>query len=149
MDNKRFDYIMLKSDCIFNNLNNLTIFNSSFYVAPGAAPSSVDATAMDSATILVQWDEVPCLDQNSDITGYTVQYEFGGQSNSVSITGTDWMAFLTSLQPFTSYAIQVAAVNSNNDTGPLSTPITKHTPAASEFCSIRTHVCMSMLKYEQ
>ena len=104
---------------------------------------------MDSATIFVQWDEVPCLDQNSDIAGYTVQYEFGGQSSSVSITGTDRMASLTSLQPFTDYSIQVSAVNSNNDTGPLSTPITEHTPAASECCSIRTHICMLMLKYAQ
>ena len=94
---------------------------------------------MDSATILVKWDEVPCLDQNSDTTGYTVQYEFGGQSSSVSITGADRMASLTSLQPFTSYAIQVAAVNSNDDMGPFSAPITEHTPAASEFCSIHTY----------
>ena len=104
---------------------------------------------MNSATILVQWDEVPCLDQNSDIAGYTVQYQFGGQSSSMSITRTDRMASLTSLQPFTNYSIQVAAVNSNDDMGPLSTPITEHTPAASEFCTIRTHICMFMLKYEQ
>ena len=104
---------------------------------------------MDSGTILVQWDKVPCLDQNGDITSYMVQYEFGDQSSSVSITGTDRMASLTSLQPFTDYSIQVAAVNSNNDLGPLSTPITEHTPAASEFCSICTHICMSMLKYTQ
>ena len=98
---------------------------------------------MDSATILVQWDEVPCLDQNSIIAGYTVvRYEFGDQSSSVSITVTDRMASLTSLQPFTDYSIQVAAVNSNNDLGPLSTPITEHTPAASEFFSIRTHTWM-------
>ena len=104
---------------------------------------------MDSATILVQWDEVPCLDQNGVIAGYTVQYQFGGQSSSVSVPVTDRMASLTSLQPFTDYSIQVAAVNSNDDMGPLSTPITEHTPAASEFCSICTHICMSMLKYAQ
>ena len=104
---------------------------------------------MNSATILVQWDEVPCLDQNGDITSYTVRYEFGDQSSNVSVPVTDRMASLTSLQPFTDYSIQVAAVNSNNDLGPLSTPITEHTPAASEFCSLRTHICMSMLKYAQ
>ena len=104
---------------------------------------------MDSATILVQWDKVPCIDQNSDITGYTVRYEFGDQSSSVSITVTDRMASLTSLQPFANYSIQVAAVNSNDDMGPLSTPITEHTPAASEFFSIRTHTWMFMLKYAQ
>ena len=97
---------------------------------------------MDSATILVQWDEVPCLDQNSIIAGYTVQYEFGDQSNSLPTTGTDRMASLTSLQPFTNYSIQVAAVNSNNEMGPLSTPITEHTPAASKFFSICTHICI-------
>ena len=104
---------------------------------------------MDSATILVQWNEVPCLDQNSVITGYTVRYEFGDQSSTLSITVTDRMASLTSLQPFTNYSIQVSAVNSNDDMGPLSTPITEHTPAASEFCSIRTHTWMFMLKYAQ
>ena len=104
---------------------------------------------MNSATILVQWDEVPCLDQNSIIAGYTVQYQFGDQSSSVSITVANRMASLTSLQPFTDYSIQVAAVNSNNDMGPLSTPITEHTPAASECCSIRTHICMFMLTYAQ
>ncbi len=103
---------------------------------------------MDSATILVQWDEVPCLDQNSNITSYTVvRYEFGDQSSSVSITVTDRMASLTSLQLFTNYSIQVAAVNNNDDMGPLSTPITEHTPATSEFCCIHTHICMFILRY--
>ena len=91
------------------------------------------ATAMDSTTISVQWDEVPCLQRNSDITGYTVRYESGDQSSSELITGASRMTSLTGLQPFTEYLIQVAAVNSNNDTGPLTTAIMEHTPGAGEF----------------
>ena len=102
------------------------------------------AAVMDSAIIFVQWDEVPCLQQNSNITEYIIQYRpvSEGQPNSDQITVTDRMASLTGLQPFTNYSIEVAAVNSIGDNGPFSTPVTEHTPAASEFC------CMLLYGYE-
>ena len=99
---------------------------------------------MNSTTISVQWDEVPCLQQNSDITGYIVRYEpvSGDQPSSELITGTDRMASLTDLLPFTNYSIEVAAVNSNDSMGLFSTTITGHTPATSEFYSILTQSCL-------
>ena len=102
------------------------------------------ATVMDSTTISVQWDEVPCLQQNSIITGYTVRYEpaSGGEPSNEPITGTDRMTSLTDLLPFTDYSIEVAAVNSNNDMGPFSTAVMEHTPAASEFYCIHTQLCL-------
>ena len=103
------------------------------HAAPTAGPSSVTAVVMDSTTISLQWDEVSCLQQNSEITSYTVQYFPVGQTGFMTVSSGDRMADLTGLDPFTNYSIAVAAVNSDSEIGQFSTPIAVHTPAASKF----------------
>ena len=103
------------------------------YAAPTAGPSLVIATVMDSTTISLQWDEVSCLQQNSEITNYTVQYFPVGQTGFMTVSSGDRMADLTGLDPFTNYSFAVAAVNSDSEIGQFSTPIAVHTPAASKF----------------
>ena len=74
--------------------------------------------------ITVQWEEVPCADQNGAITRYSVQYEVEGSGNAQNMTvngATTTETTIEDLIPSTTYSIQVAAVNSAG-TGVYSTP---------------------------
>ena len=67
----------------------------------------------NNTSITVQWEMVPCIHQNGDITGYRVQYEEAdGISTTVSVSGGDVTeATITGLASTTNYSVQVAAVN--------------------------------------
>ena len=118
--------------------------------------------ATNPVSILIRWGRIPCINRNSNITGYTVHYSTGGGSTvrymyystyysstvSVSVSGTDQSErtyTATPLAPNTSYSIQVAAVTSTGATGPFSTTVNETTsPPRSE--SVRnTCVCGSNL----
>ena len=73
-------------------------------------------TDVTSSTISVQWGSVPCIHQNGDITGYSVQYglmESGGKPTTTIYVsgGSKTEATLSNLTAETSYWITVAAVN--------------------------------------
>ena len=72
-------------------------------------------TGVTSSTISVQWGSVPCIHQNGDITGYSVQYGLMGSGEklvTMSVSGdSKTEATLSNLTPETSYWITVAAVN--------------------------------------
>ena len=99
--------------------------------APGDPPTEVAAMATSPVSIIIKWECVPCINRNSNITGYTVRYSRGGGSTvSVSVSGTDQSErtyTATLLVPSTSYSIQVAAVTSTGATGPFSTTVTETT----------------------
>ena len=87
--------------------------------------------------ILIRWGRVPCINRNSNITGYIVRYSRGGGSTvSVSVSGTDQSERTYTATPLefnTNYSIQVAAVTSTGAIGPFSTTITGTTsPPRSE-----------------
>ena len=93
--------------------------------------------ANSPVSIIIQWGCVPCINRNSDITGYTVHYSRVDDSTvNVSVSGTrqsERTYTATLLVPSTSYSIQVAAVTSTGATGPFSTTITATTsPPRSE-----------------
>ena len=72
-------------------------------------------TGVTFSTISVQWGSVPCIHQNGDITGYSVQYEAIGESTQtkmVSGAGTT-QTIISGLTPSTTYSIGVAAVNND------------------------------------
>ena len=93
--------------------------------APSASPTSVRVSAVSSAAIRVQWEAVPCIDQNGDITGYSVQY--GSETVSVSGDSSGGMYVISGLMPSTTYSIQVAAVTCAG-TGPYSAAMIFETP---------------------
>ena len=69
-------------------------------------------TGETSSTISVQWGSVPCIHQNGDITGYSVQYGLMGSGEKpVNMSVKEMELTLLSLTPETSYWITVAAVN--------------------------------------
>ena len=89
---------------------------SPLLVAPTSAPEGPTSTSVESRSLTVQWGIVPCPDQRGPITGYRLRY-----SNGTSIVNTTGEGsrqhVLTGLTPFTSYSVQVAAVNAGG-TGP-------------------------------
>ena len=66
-----------------------------------------------NSSITVQWEMVPCIHQNGDITGYRVEYEeVDGILATVNVSGGDVTeATITGLAPSTNYYVRVAAVN--------------------------------------
>ena len=84
--------------------------------APSAAPTSVSTSSESSSSITVQWEMVPCIHRNGDITGYSVKYS----GETVSVSGDDVTEVtITGLTASTTYSVQVAAVN-DAGTGSLS-----------------------------
>ena len=89
---------------------------------------------MSSIVISVQWDGlVPCRHVNGLIVLYRVQYTevASGEVQSTDEAG-EWNVMnaetsLTGLNPFTSYSIQVAAVNEEGDVGLFSEPLIMRT----------------------
>lgn len=94
-------------------------------------------TNVSSASVHVMWNHIPCIDQNSEISGYKLQLsrqsiffysqsDYGEPSfsnvsfpNMVSLQELDYI--LTGLTPTIEYSISVAGVNCNDDVGPYST----------------------------
>ena len=82
--------------------------------APSEPPQSLTVNSTTPFSITIQWGEVECLEQNSEITGYSVRY--GGMT--ASVTGASNRTFTaTGLTPRTSYTFEVAAV-SDHESGP-------------------------------
>ena len=96
-------------------------FLLAFSPAPSGIPQEVTVVDTTSTKITVQWKELPCIDRNGDITGYTVRYNVPG-CNNVILHSDTLVATLVELSPFANYSIEVAAVN-DNGTGPFSTPV--------------------------
>ena len=89
---------------------------------PTAPPPNVTVTNVTSFNITVQWGSVPCIHQNGNITGYSVQYGVNESENTqtVSVNGAGVIeATLSNLTASTVYSVQVAAVN-DADTGVFS-----------------------------
>ena len=76
---------------------------------------SVTTSTSSFSTITVQWGEVPCIDQNGDITGYSVQYGVMGSGDTMAMSvgrANTTETTIGDLMSSTTYSIQVAAVNS-------------------------------------
>ena len=87
---------------------------------------------MESRSLSVVWETVPCPHQGGPITGYRLRYINGSDSYTVNITGEENTQYnLTGLTPFTSYSVQVAAVN-DRGTGLYSAPLTVETLALQD-----------------
>ena len=90
------------------------------YVFLSTAPTgtlSLSPGTVTTNSITVQWEEVPCLHRNGEITGYTVVTRTSGEDDRVVNDGNARSATVSGLTPNTQYTVLVAAVNSAG-TGP-------------------------------
>ena len=107
------------------------VASHSLCTGTAVAPSNVRATAESSTVISVEWSGLtPCRLVNGLIVKYTVQYTAGSTRMVEEVAG-DWTGggetSLTGLTPFTTYSIQVAAVNDQGHVGVYSDPVTVET----------------------
>ena len=89
--------------------------------APTEPPDGVSEGPVTANSITVQWGEVPCLHQNGEITGYTVEATLSGTVVATENVngGSAREGTVSGLNPSTEYFVTVAAVNSAG-TGPFS-----------------------------
>ena len=89
--------------------------------APTGAPDGVSEGLVTANSITVQWGEVPCMDRNGEITGYTVEVTLSGmvvETENVN-GGSAREATVSGLTPSTQYTVTVVAINSVGS-GPFS-----------------------------
>ena len=104
----------------------------SLLVAPSGGPQSLRGVETTSMDVTIVWDAVNCIERNSIITGYVIQFTPPSSSgnNSVMVAGTGdagGMVTIDGLTPSTQYSIQVAAVNSDGHVGVFSTILSVQT----------------------
>ena len=117
------------------------------FTAPSAAPTSVGVSEVTSSSITVQWEAVPCIEQNGDITGYTVRVLESGEMERVEDVGDDvTQVTISDLTPSTTYSIQVAAVNSEG-TGPYNDLITIDTPDSELYYRLISIIMLLACKF--
>ena len=92
-------------------------------------------TNMSAASVHVTWNHIPCINQNSEISGYKLQlsrqsslfpFEFNSEPsfinlsflNMVSLQELDYIVI--GLTATIEYSISVAGVNLNDNVGPYS-----------------------------
>ena len=88
------------------------IFVSSFSLAPTASIANLTLLTVESVSMTVSWDEVPCNGRNGLITGYYLTYTniTSNTSYTVNITGGDNRMYnLTGLIPYTNYTVSIMA----------------------------------------
>ena len=81
---------------------------------PSVPPGGITAVNVVPTSFSVQWENVPCIQRNGEITGYSVRYGVPGNGGmeTLTIVGPDaLMANLTDLISDTNYLVQVAGVN--------------------------------------
>ena len=80
----------------------------------------ITLSSVESVSMTVSWDEVPCNGRNGPITGYYLTYTniTSNTSYTVIITGGDSRIYnLTGLIPYTNYTVSIIPYNYNM-TGP-------------------------------
>ena len=104
-------------------------------------------TGVAAFNITIQWGEVPCPDQNGDITGYSVQDGAVGSGGTETATvdgdSSGGSIGLSGLEAATVYEYRVAAMTSTGP-GVYSSPMTALTSGTYLYSSAYTCVFDSL-----
>ena len=108
----------------------------SFFLAPSAAPVSLQGHNKSSTSIFVTWGQVPPSDQNGVILSYTVSYKEAsiGSAQTVPVTVNEPTnsTTLKDLNQYTNYSITIFA-STIKGAGIVSAPIFVITDQDSKF----------------
>uniref|UniRef100_A0A1X7UTI1 Uncharacterized protein n=1 Tax=Amphimedon queenslandica TaxID=400682 RepID=A0A1X7UTI1_AMPQE len=108
-----FDLIgVYGTDMVHFNTSNIT----TLFTAPTAPVSDIIFSSVESVSMTVSWDEVPCNGRNGPITGYYLTYTniTSNTSYTVNITGGDNRMYnLRGLIPYTNYTVSIIPYNYN------------------------------------
>lgn len=106
------------------------------YAAPSAPPTDIRIFVVSSTQLLIEWGEIPSIDQNGVITQYQVLYEplntYGGLINNDSVLVNGLSTVLIELEEDTAYNVSVRAYTSVGP-GPYSEPVTNSTLMDGEY----------------
>ena len=80
--------------------------------APSAPPEGIGVSKRMTFSITVEWQAVPCIHRNGNITGYAIIYHMRDNNQKYNMRSSGTMLTIPDLQPSTTYVISVAAVNS-------------------------------------
>ena len=81
--------------------------------APSAPPKGIGVSKRMTFSITVEWQAVPCIHRNGNITGYgIIIYHMLNNDQKYNVSSSGTMFTIPDLQPSTTYVISVAAVNS-------------------------------------
>ena len=96
----------------------------SLFIAPSAAPVSLQGHNKSSTSIFVTWGQVPASDQNGVILSYTVSYKeaSNGSAQRVTVDEPTNSTTLNGLNEYTNYIITVLA-STIKGAGIVSAPI--------------------------
>ena len=91
-------------------------------IAPSAPPENVSTSSLTSSSFLLDWDPPLIEQRNGVIRNYTIAVELLGNATSYNITTNDTAYSFTTLLPFYTYRVTVAAVTEPG-VGPSSSAI--------------------------
>ena len=117
---------------------NLSVYIVNIFPVPSASPKSVTVSDVTISSIIVRWGLVNCIQQNGEITGYSVKYgvQGDGSTQTVNVSGSDTTeTTISGLNSSTSYTIEVAAVNSAG-IGIFSNTIMEQTNDGNDYCGL-------------
>uniref|UniRef100_A0A1X7T5L3 Uncharacterized protein n=1 Tax=Amphimedon queenslandica TaxID=400682 RepID=A0A1X7T5L3_AMPQE len=89
---------------------------TTLFTAPTAPVDDIIFSSVESVSMTVSWNEVPCNGRNGLITGYYLTYTniTSNTSYTVNITGGDNRMYnLTGLIPYTNYTVSIIPYNYN------------------------------------
>ena len=123
---------------------NLTVTcNLNLFIEPAVAPPNVRGRNTSSTSILVLWDEVPVVDQNGIITGYTINYQSQTENDngSVPADANKRHKELTGLKEYVDYNITVFASTAKG-AGPSSSVLVVRTDEDSKWYCLFQSLCL-------
>lgn len=95
-----------------------------FIAAPSAAPLLSNVTALNSTSVLVEWERVPKESRNGIIAKYTIYYrdELKKAEGTVVVKPPNKTAIINGLRQQAEYSFWIVAATSKGD-GPLSNAV--------------------------
>ena len=89
------------------------VFHSQFVLqsGPSAAPTGFEIVSIDSSSVTLTWNELPCFAQNGPLLGYVISYTSDGKTTPITELVISNIHQLTGLTPCTRYTLNIAALN--------------------------------------